>query len=160
MTPLTEEAKLVLLGLIVAVVVAGSAFTVTKLLAAGADREKAAVEAATLHAQAAAAEQTTTWKDRATVAENNQGTEHAQIAALRAAVSTVADGLRDRPAAPQLPTVAHPAGGVPPAAAPVVRASVVCESSDDLRSEYREALRADDLAADARALYTAWPVPK
>lgn len=156
---MTEEAKLVLLGLIVAVIVAGSAFTVTKLLAAGADREKAAVEAATLHAQAAAAEVSATWKDRATTAETNQGNEHAQIAALRDAVTTVADRVRERPAVPQLPAAAHPSGSPSPAAAAVVRASVVCESSDDLRSEYREALRADDLAADARALYTAWPLP-
>jgi hypothetical protein len=155
MTPWSEETKLLVLGLIVAVVVAGSAFTVTKLLAAGADHEKAAVAAATAQAQHAADIQTATWAGRATAAETAQGAEHASIDALRAGLSAlklpVSAPATRLPASPAAPASA----GAP--AAPVVRQVVVCEASNDLRSDYGEALRADGVAADERALYNAWP---
>jgi hypothetical protein len=158
MTPWSEEAKLLVLGLTVAVVVAGSAYTVTALLAAGADREKAAVEAATMKAQSAATAVTEAWQGRATAAETNQGNEHAAIDALRAGLSalsvpngagTVHAGVLANP---------RPAGGSAASAAAVVRQNVVCPSSNDLRSDYGEALRADGVVADERALYNSWPV--
>lgn len=155
MTPWSEETKLLVLGLTIAVIVAGSAFTVTKLLSAGADHEKAAVAAATAQAQHSADLQTATWQGRAAVAEQNLGSEHAAIDALRSGLSAlrvpVSPAHAGLPASP-----AAPAGGAAPAA-PVVRQSVVCESSEDLRSDYGQALAADAVSADYRALYQAWP---
>lgn len=153
---LSEEAKLVLLGLIVAVVVAGSAFTVTKLLAAGADHEKAAVAAATLAAQHSSDLQSATWQARAVAAETSQGAEHAAIDQLRGAVGSLGVSIgANRPV--QVPGAARPAASTGAATAPVVRQVVVCEASEDLRSDYRSALDADALAADFRSLYDAWP---
>lgn len=157
MNPLSEESKLVILGLIVAVVVAGSAFTVTKLLAAGADREKAAVLEATQKAQAAAAAISTVWQGRATAAEQSQGSEHAAIQSLRDSVAALPGQLRQRAVPPVVPAAPAASVGHDTATAAVVRESVVCASSHDLRSEYGEALRADDLAADARVLFDSWP---
>jgi hypothetical protein len=155
MTPWSEETKLLVLGLTVAVIVAGSAFTVTKLLAAGADHEKAAVEAATVQAQHSADLQTAAWAGRATAAEQSQGAEHASIDSLRAGL----DALRVPVSAPlpRVPAAPTAADSRPAPAPAVVHSSVVCASLDSLRSDYGEALRADGLAADARALYDAWP---
>lgn len=155
MTPLSEEAKLIILGLIVAVVVAGSAYTVTRLLAAGADHEKAAVAAATAQAQHAADVQTATWAERAATAEANQGAEHAAIDALRSGLSALRVPVGAAPT--RLPANPAPPASAGAAAAPRLREVVVCEASQDLRSDYGDALRADGITADYRALYDAWP---
>jgi hypothetical protein len=156
MTPMSEEAKLMLLGLIVAVVVAGSAYTVTKLLAAGADHEKAAVANATAQAQHSADIQTAAWQGRAATAEQNLGAEHASIDNLRAGLAALVRVPVSAPAARLPASPAAPVSGAAPAAA-VIHSSVVCETPDLLRSEYGEALRADTVAADERVLYAAWP---
>jgi hypothetical protein len=159
MTPLSEEAKLIILGLIVAVVVAGSAYTVTRLLAAGADHEKAAVATATAAAQHTADIQTDSWRARAAAAETSQGVEHASIENLRVTLAALAvpGGVPGRTAAPRVPAspIAPASAGAP--AAPVVRQSVVCEASEDLRSDYGDALAADAVVADYRSLYDSWP---
>ena len=155
MTPWSEETKLLVLGLTVAVVMSASAFIVTKLLSAGAAEKTAAVEAATLVAQKAADAQTATWAARASAAEASQGNEHAAIDALRSGLSA----LRLPVSAPAARLPASPAAPVSGAAAAAaqLRQVVVCEASDDLRSDYGDALKADAIAADMRVLFESWP---
>jgi hypothetical protein len=155
MTPMSEEAKLVLLGLIVAVIVAGSAFTVTKLLAAGADREKAAVQAVTEKAQAAADIQSKTWQQKLDDAESAHAVEVSSLANTQLQpVSLVVPKYTLSPSMPASPTTPIPAPAA--AAAGQFSCSLVPGSSAEMR-DFERAAQADQLAADYRLLYTSWP---
>jgi hypothetical protein len=155
MNPLSEETKLVILGLIVAVVVAGSAFTVTKLLAAGADREKAAVEAVTLKAQKEADAQTLTWQQRLDQSENAHAMELANVRAESLGpVSLVVPKYTLVPRVPANP--AAPSDDKRTASAGELPCSLVPGSSAEMR-DFERARAADVMAADYRLLYDSWP---
>lgn len=157
MSPLTEEAKLTILGLTVAAVVLGGAYAVTELLAAGRAENAAKVEQLTIKATADAARQTATWQARASAAElAHQGELNALKDRLLVptAVSVSRLTLAGTAAVSANPAAAgsdHPATGE-------FHANVVCESPGLLRIEFAEAQRADALAADARELFDAWPI--
>lgn len=153
----TEETKLLVLGLTAAVIVGGSAYTITRLLAAGADREKAAVLEATQKAQALADIQTKTWQQRLDTAENQHDQElrDVQSRALQP-VSLVVPKYTVLSSVPATP--AAPADDKGTARTGEFPCSLVPGSSAEMR-DFERARAADVMAADYRLLYDSWPMP-
>lgn len=155
-----DEAKLTILGLFVALVVAGGAWYTTHILAAGKAEATAAEAAGNLKATTAAAATTATWQQKLKDVEAAHATELAKLSADAWGPVTVS--VSKYPAAATGGVSASPA---PPAGVGAagstgqLSSGVVCESSGQLQSAYAERERADRMNADYRELYDAWPAP-
>lgn len=151
-----SETQWTLAGLLIVLVGALGAYTVTKLLAAGADHEKAAVAAVTEKAQAFADLQSRVWA--AKVADATTARQGEIDALQNTVLAPTALSVRKYTLSAGVP--ANPAPAAPsPGAAPggVVCGGLVPGSSDEVR-DFDRARAADQLTADYRLLYESWPV--
>jgi hypothetical protein len=153
---MSEEAKLTVLGLIIAIIVLGSAFAITKLLAAGRAETAAAVEKQQILATAAADAQTASWQQRAAAAQLAHQGELDDLKD-RLLVPTTVSVSKFTLGAAKVPASPAPAGGGS-AGAGVVQPGMVCETFAQLRADFADAVRADLAVADERQLFDAWPL--
>jgi hypothetical protein len=153
-----KEGEIWIFGLMVAAIVAAGAWYTTHLIAVGRDEDKARNAALTLAQQRRADAQTAALtatvqqgltahaKELADIAVNQLSLPPISVSRITIAAASAVSGHPD----------ASPSRSAAPGAA-IVPSSVLCESSDVLRSGYIEAGRADVMTADYRLLYSTWP---
>lgn len=156
----TLEEKLVAIALVVVCALAGEGYLAIRFIDAGKAEADAKVTAAEAKANKAADQITSTWQGRLENAEAQHAAELAMLksVAFQPPAAGAPSSVRQpthHPAVPQSP--AAPASPSPAAGGELCSA-VLSRSPKGLRADFDAARKADELAADYRLLYDAWPI--